>query len=166
LPGPGPAPGNDAPLLWSRAVTGCEHVFGSNVVEQREDCVTDQPFIPIVREPTVPRLAAARRAIEAEIPRLRALPHVRDDILAALYADRALVADDEHGRQHGLVIQADGLLWPELDDLATLVEPVLDPRLHAGPGTWHVDCPSCRAAQAAARLRTHRRYRTVGPRRP
>jgi hypothetical protein len=126
--------------------------------------VTEQPFIPIVREPDLPRLAAARRAIEAEIPRLRALPHVRDDILAALYADRALVADDEHGRQHGFVIQADGLLWPELDDLATLVEPVLDPRRHAGPGTWHVDCPSCRAAQAAARLRTHRRYRTVGPR--
>src|SRR3569623_3671317 len=92
--------------------------------------VTEQPFIPIVREPDLPRLAAARRAIEAEIPRLRALPHVRDDILAAVYAGRALVADDEHGRQHGLVVQADGLLWPEHDDLATLVEQVLDPRQH------------------------------------
>jgi hypothetical protein len=126
--------------------------------------VTDQPFIPIVREPDLPRLMAARRAIEAEIPKLRALPHVRDDILAALYGERAVVADDEHGRQHGLVIQADGLIWAELDDLARLVDPVLDPRQHAGPGTWHSDCPSCRGAQAAARLRTHRRYRTVGPR--
>jgi hypothetical protein len=144
-------------------VTSCEHVFGSSVVEQCGERVTEQPFIPIVREPELPRLAAARRAIEAEIPRLRSLPHVRDDILAVLYAGRALVADDEHGRQHGLVIQADGLLWAELDDLATLVEPILDPRRHAGPGTWHPDCPACRAAQAAARLRTHRRYRTVGP---
>ena len=52
-------------------------MFGSSVVEQPEGRVTDQPFIPIVREPDLPRLAAARRAIEAEIPRLRALPHVR-----------------------------------------------------------------------------------------
>lgn len=145
-------------------MTSCEHVFGSSVVEQRGGRVTEQPFIPIVREPELPRLAAARRAIEAEIPRLRSLPHVRDDLVAALYAGRALVADDEHGRQHGVVIQADGLLWAELDDLATLVEPLLDPRRHAGPGSWHPDCSSCRAAQAAARLRTHRRYRTIGPR--
>ncbi len=45
--------------------------------------MTDQPFVPIVREPDLSRLAAARRAIEAEMPKLRALPHVRDDILAA-----------------------------------------------------------------------------------
>ncbi|HEY6747525.1 MAG TPA: hypothetical protein VI357_17620 [Mycobacteriales bacterium] len=125
--------------------------------------MTDQPFT-IVRSPDLPRLAAARRAILAEMPNLRRLPHVRDDILAAVYAERAVVADDEHGRQQGLVIQADGLIWAELDDLATLVDPVLDPRQHAGPGTWHPDCPACRGAQAAARLRSHRRYRTVGPR--
>lgn len=125
--------------------------------------MTDQPFT-IVRSPDLPRLAAARRAILAEMPNLRSLPHVRDDILAAVYGERAVVADDEHGRQQGLVIQADGLIWAELDDLATLVDPVLDPRQHAGPGTWHPDCPACRGAQAAARLRSHRRYRTVGPR--
>jgi hypothetical protein len=125
--------------------------------------VTDQPFT-IVRSPDLPRLAAARRAILAEMPNLRSLPHVRDDILATVYGERAVVADDEHGRQQGLVIQADGLIWAELDDLATLVDPVLDPRQHAGPGTWHPDCPDCRGAQAAARLRSHRRYRTVGPR--
>ena len=102
--------------------------------------MTEQPFIPIVREPDLPRLTAARRAIEAEIPRLRALPHVRDDILATLYAGRALVADDEHGRQHGFVVQADGLLWPELDDLATApADPVAARPTHhrprpSGPG--------------------------------
>jgi hypothetical protein len=138
-------------------------VFGSSVVEDRGGRVTEQPFIPIVREPDLRRLAAARRAIEDEIPRLRDLPHVRDDILAALYGRRAVVADDEHGRQHGLVIQADALLWVELDDLARIAEPVLDPRAHAGPGTWHTDCPHCRGAQAAARIRSHRRYRTIGP---
>jgi hypothetical protein len=125
--------------------------------------VTDQPFIPIVREPELPRLTAAGRALEVEIPRLRDLPADRDDVRAAIYAARALVADDDHGRAHGIVVQADGLLWPELDDLARLAEPVLDPGRHAGPGTWHPDCPDCRGAQAAARIRTHRRYRTVGP---
>ena len=56
-------------------MTACEHVFGSSVVEQREGRVTDQPFMPIVREPDLPRLAAAGAGpSEAEIPRLRALP--------------------------------------------------------------------------------------------
>jgi hypothetical protein len=123
-----------------------------------------ESFIPIVREPDLPRLAAAGRAIEAEAPRLAGLPPDRIDVVAAIYAERALVADDDHGRAHGLVVQADGLLWAELDDLARLVAPLLDERQHAGPGSWHADCPGCRGAQAAARIRTHRRYRTVGPR--
>ncbi len=120
-------------------------------------------FIPIVREPDVARLAAAQRAVLTEIARLKDLPPGRTDILSALYGGAAVVADDEHGRGHGLVIQADGLIWAELDDLARIVEPVLDPGRHAGPGTWHPDCVGCRGAQAAARIRTHRRYRTVGP---
>lgn len=128
--------------------------------------MTEQPFIPIVREPDLPRLAAAGRAVEAEIPRLRGLPPDRTDVLSSIYAARALAADDDHGRDHGLVVQADGLLWVELDDLARLAEPVLDPGRHAGPGAWHLDCPGCRGAQAAARIRSHRRYRTVGPGRP
>ena len=128
--------------------------------------MTEQEFIPIVREPELPRLAAAGRAVEAEMPRLRALPADRTDVFAAIYAARALVADDEHGRTHGLVVQADGLIWAELDDLARLADPVLDPGRHAGPGSWHPDCPDCRAAQAAARIRAHRRFRTVGPTRP
>ena len=125
--------------------------------------MTDQPFIPIVREPDLARLAAAGRAVEAEIGRLADLPADRTDLFAALYAARAVTADDDHGRTHGIVIQADGLRWAELDDLARIAEPVLDPVRHAGPGSWHPDCPGCRGAQAAARIRTHRRYRTVGP---
>jgi hypothetical protein len=33
-------------------------------------------------------------------------------------ASRALNADDDHGREHGLVSQADQLRWPELQALA------------------------------------------------
>jgi len=146
----------------ARPDAACEHVFGSSVIEDRGGRVTDK-FIPIVREPDVARLAAAQRAVRAEFERLKDLPPDRTDILSALYGGAAVVADDQHGRDHGLVIQADGLVWAELDDLARIAEPVLDPRLHAGPGTWHPDCAGCRGAQAAARIRTHRRYRTVGP---
>lgn len=125
--------------------------------------MTEDPFVPIVREPDLPRLAAAGRAIEAELERLRGVRIPRDDLVAALYAARAVVADDDHGRRHGVVIQADGLLWAELDDLVGLAEPALDPRRHAGPASWHLDCAGCRGAQAAARVRAHRRYRTIGP---
>lgn len=125
--------------------------------------MTEKPFVPIVREPDLPRLAAAGRAVEAEMRRLRDMVADRPDLLAWLYAGRALVADDDHGRRHGVVVQADGLLWAELEDLADLAEPALDPTRHAGTGTWHPDCPRCRGAQAAARVRSRRRYRTIGP---
>jgi hypothetical protein len=125
--------------------------------------VTDQPFVPIVREPDLPRLTAAGAAIRAEMDRLTAVGVGRADLAAGIYAARALVADDDHGRGHGVVVQADGLLWVELEDLVGLAGPVLDPTRHAGTGTWHPDCAACRGAQAAARIRTHRRYRTIGP---
>jgi hypothetical protein len=131
-------------------------IAGGRVTEQ-------EPYVPIVREPELPRLAAAARAIEAELERLREVAVDRPDLLAGLYAGRALVADDEHGRRHGLVIQADGMLWAELEELARLAAPALDPARHAGPGTWHPACPDCRGALAAARVRSHRRFRTVGP---
>jgi hypothetical protein len=137
-------------------------VFGSSV-EQCGGRVTDQPFVPIVREPDLPRLTAAGAAIRAEMDRLSAAGVDRADLVAGLYAARALVADDDHGRGHGLVVQADGLRWGELEDLVELAAPVLDPTAHAGTGTWHPACPACRGAQAAARIRSHRRYRTVGP---
>jgi hypothetical protein len=122
-----------------------------------------KPYVSIVREPDLRRLAAAARAIEPELERLHSAAAGRLDLLAGLYASRAIVADDEYGRGAGLVIQADGLRWAELDELARLVEPQLDPTRHAGAGTWHPHCPDCRGALAAARIRTHRRYRTVGP---
>lgn len=130
--------------------------------------VTDQPFVPIVREPDLPRLTAAGAAVRAEMDRLTAAGVDRADVdradlVAGLFAARALVADDDHGRGHGVVVQADGLLWAELEDLVGLAGPVLDPARHAGTGTWHPNCPACRGAQAAARIRTHRRYRTIGP---
>jgi len=130
--------------------------------------VTDQPFVPIVREPDLPRLTAAGAAVRAEMDRLTAAgvdraDLDRADLVAGLFAARALVADDDHGRGHGVVVQADGLRWAELEDLVGLAGPVLDPARHAGTGTWHPDCPACRGAQAAARIRTHRRYRTIGP---
>lgn len=122
-----------------------------------------KPYVSIVREPDLRRLAAAARAIEAELERLRSVAADRPGMLAGLYAARAVVADDEHGRGAGLVVQADGLRWTELDELARLAEPALDPTRHAGAGTWHPHCPDCRGALAAARVRAHRRYRTVGP---
>ncbi len=125
--------------------------------------MTDQPFVPIVREPDLPRLTAAGAAVRAEMARLSAAGVDRADLVAGLYAARAVVADDNHGRGHGLVVQADGLHWDELEDLVGLAGPVLDPARHAGTGTWHPACAACRGAQAAARIRTHRRYRTVAP---
>jgi hypothetical protein len=125
--------------------------------------VTDQPFVPIVREPDLPRLTAAGAAVRVELDRLSAAGVDRADVVAGLYAARAVVADDQHGREHGLVVQADRLRWDELEDLVGLAGPVLDPARHAGTGTWHPACPACRGAQAAARIRNHRRYRTVGP---
>lgn len=125
--------------------------------------MTDQPFVPIVREPDLPRLTAAGGAIRAEMDRLAAAGVDRADLVAGLFAARALVADDDHGRGHGMVVQADGLRWSELEDLVGLARSELDPARHAGTGTWHPDCPACSGAQAAARIRNHRRYRTVGP---
>ena len=125
--------------------------------------MTDQPFVPIVREPDLPRLTAAGAAVLTEMERLTAAGVDRADLVAGLFATRALVADDQHGRNPGIVVQADTLRWDELEDLAGLAGPVLDPTRHAGTGTWHPACPACRGAQAAARIRGHRRYRTVGP---
>jgi hypothetical protein len=121
------------------------------------------PYVPIVRAPELPRVSAAARALAPDLEDLRAAVGHRTDLLAGLYASRALAADDEHGRGHGLVVQADGLLWPELTDLAWLASPALDPARHGGTGTWHPGCRECRGALAAARVAAWRRYRTIGP---
>ena len=121
------------------------------------------PYVPIVREPELPRVSAAARALAPDLERLRLAVGDRTDLLAGLYASRAIAADDEHGRVHGLVVQADGLLWPELSDLAWLAGPALDATRHGGTGTWHPGCRECRGALAAARVEAWQRYRTVGP---
>jgi hypothetical protein len=126
----------------------------------------EQPrCVPIVREPDLPRIAAATRAVLAEFERLRDLTGHRPDILARLYAGRALTADDDHGRAHGLVVQADELRWAELEHLVRLAESRLEPGQHADVGTWHQDCPDCQAVLAIGRIRARHRYRTVSPRR-
>lgn len=122
-----------------------------------------EPYVPIVREPELPRVSAAARALRPDLEGLRAAVGDRTDLLAGLYASRALAADDRHGRGHGLVVQADGLLWQELADLAWLAEPSLDPSRHGGTGTWHPGCRECSGALAAARVAAWHRYRTVGP---
>jgi hypothetical protein len=121
-------------------------------------------YVPIVREPDLPRITAATRAIFAEFDRLRRLTGHRPDILARLYAERALTADDDHGRAHGLVVQADELRWVELEHLVRLAETALEPGRHADVGTWHPDCPDCQAVLAIGRIRARHRYRTVSPR--
>jgi hypothetical protein len=120
--------------------------------------------VPIVREPELPRIAAATRAVLAEFERLRRLAGHRSDILARLFAARALAADDEHGTAHGLVVQADELRWAELDQLVRLAEAQLEPGRHAGVGTWHQGCADCQAVLAIGRIRSRHRYRIVSAR--
>ena len=120
-------------------------------------------YTPIVREPELQRVAAAARAILAEFDRLRQAVGHRPDLLAHLLAGRALVADDEHGRQHGVVGQADGLRWAELDRLAEVAWSAVDADQHADVGTWHQGCVDCEVLLAVARIRARNRYRTVGP---
>jgi hypothetical protein len=124
------------------------------------------PYVSIVREPDLRRIAAATRALLAEFERLRELVGHRPEILAHLYAGSAVRADDDHGREHGLVIQADEMRWSELDQLVRLAESQVDTGQHAGVGTWHQDCPDCQAVLAIARVRARHRYRTVGPTAP
>jgi hypothetical protein len=127
----------------------------------------EQPrYVPIVREPDLTRIAAATRAVLAEFDRLRELTGHRPDILARLYAARAVAADDDHGAARGLVVQADELRWAELDQLVRLAEAQLEPGRHADVGTWHQDCPDCQAVLAIGRIRARHRYRSVSPRSP
>ena len=150
------------------AASACEHMFeaGRGGAQNGDGMADEQPpYVPIVREPELQRLAAAGRAVLAELSRLHDAVGHRPDLLAGLYAARALVADDEHGWRHGLVVQADSLRWTELERLAELVAPHLDADRHAGAGSWHVDCPQCQALLTVARIRARYRYRTVNPRR-
>ena len=119
--------------------------------------------VRIVREPDLPRITAAARAIAAEMIRPRPSGMWTPEFLAPAFASRALAADDDHGRAHCVVVQADGLSWDEIDALAELTLPVLDAARHGGVGSGHPRCPSCTAIGAYRRIAAHRRYRTVGP---
>ena len=91
--------------------------------------------VKIVREPDLPRIAAAARAVLAEMTRPRPSGQWTDEFLAPAFAGRAIAADDDHGREHGMVTQADGLRWDELDALADLTATALDVAGHGGAGT-------------------------------
>jgi hypothetical protein len=120
----------------------------------------------IVREPDLPRIAAATRAILGELARPRPAGQWDTQYLAPALASRALNADDDHGREHGLVIQADQLRWPELQALAEVVKPVLDFDRHMTTNAVHRDCSQCTAIQAYRRIINYDRYRTIGPNTP
>ena len=120
----------------------------------------------IVREPDLPRIAAATRAILGELARPRPAGQWDTQYLAPALASRALSADDDHGREHGMVVQADQLRWPELQALADVVKPVLDFDQHMTTNAVHPDCPQCTAIQAYRRTVNYSRYRTVGPNTP
>lgn len=122
-----------------------------------------RPYVRIVREPDVRRIATVTGALLREYERLRGLVGHRPEILARLYAGRAVRADDDHGRDAGLVVQADDLRWSELEQLVRVAESHVDAEGHAGVGTWHPDCADCEAALAIARIRARHRYRTVAP---
>ena len=122
--------------------------------------------VRIVREPELPRIAAAARAVRTEMIRPRPSGQCTDDVLASAFASRALAADDDHGRAAGVVVQADGLRWDELDAFADMAGPLLDTDHHAGLGNWHPRCPMCVAIGAHQRIVSHRRYLTVGPTTP
>jgi hypothetical protein len=118
--------------------------------------------VKIVREPDLPRIAAATRAVLAEMTRPPAIRPADRRVPGATLRRRAISADDDHGREHGLVAQADGLRWDELDALAELTAQELDVAGHSGPGTWHPRCPTCTAFGGHRRITAHARYRTVG----
>jgi hypothetical protein len=122
--------------------------------------------VRIVREPELPRIAAAGRAVAAEMLRPRPSGMWTPELLAPAFASRAIAADDDHGRAHGLVVQADGMNWEELDALADLAAAQLDTSAHGGVGAWHPRCRTCSADGAYRRVTAHRRYRTVGPATP
>jgi hypothetical protein len=130
-----------------------------------ESAVVPDPTI-IVREPDLPRIAAATRAVLGELGRPRPAGQWASEYLAPMLANRALDADDDHGREHGLVIQADELRWPELEALAETVKAVLDFDRHMTTNAVHAECLQCTAIQAYRRIANYSRYRTVGPHTP
>jgi len=70
------------------------------------------------------------------------------EIVARLYAQAAVQADDEHGRTLGTIVQGDAVSWNELAEVRILLAGFADGAAHGAPGSWHPDCPGCDAATA------------------
>jgi hypothetical protein len=121
--------------------------------------------IRIVREPDLPRINAATRAVLAELARPRPSGQWGPEYLTPIVAASAIAAADEHGRAHGIAVQADGLRWDELYALTDLIASALDVDHHGSVGSWHPDCSACTAITAHSRITAHKRYQTVGPHR-
>jgi hypothetical protein len=103
-------------------------------------------------------LAVASAAVLAEFDRVRELVGDRPELLAYLYGAAAVRADDDRGRDAGLVVQADELRWAELEELLRLVEPEVAADGHPDGPARHVDCAAA-AAVARVRDRAVRRHR-------
>jgi hypothetical protein len=101
------------------------------------------------------RLDTAAEAVLADLARLERLVPNRPELMAHLHGRNAILADDDHGRARGLVVQADELRWSELAELARLAGAQVDQSGHATAGRWHQNCPACQAAVAIARIRAH-----------
>jgi hypothetical protein len=127
--------------------------------------VVSEP-VRIVREPALPRVSAAARAVLGEMTRPRPSGERSEEYLAPVFASRAVAADDDYGRSSGLVVQADGLRWDELYALAAVMVSMLDWERHSGPGTWHPNCADCTAISGHRRITNQQRYRTEGPSTP
>jgi hypothetical protein len=104
---------------------------------------------------SVRRLAAAE-AVLAEFERLCRLVGDRPELLAHLYAGAAVRADDERGRDAGMVVQADELRWTELQQLLRLAQIEAQIRAEAGGHAVgaHPGCPDCAAITAVTRIRS------------
>jgi hypothetical protein len=120
--------------------------------------------VRIVREPDLPRIGAATRAVLAELTRLPPSGQRGPQYPAPIIAARATAADDEHGRAHAIAVQADGLRWHDPYVLTDLIASALDVDHHSADG-WHPDCSACTAITAHNRITAHQRYQTVGPNR-
>jgi hypothetical protein len=124
--------------------------------------VVPEPTL-IVRDPDLPRINAATRAVLAELTRPRPSGQWDPEYLAPILATNAIAADDDHGRAHELVVQADGLRWDQLYALTDVISSALDLEHHGGAGNWHPDCPACTGITAHGRITAHKRYQTIGP---
>lgn len=106
------------------------------------------------RETEAERIRAVSQGVEQQ--RARVIDQLGNQatpqMIARIYARAAVAADDTHGRQHGLITQADHLRWDDLSDRRTLLAGFANPTAHGGPDCSHPGCSACDAALAYQRL--------------